>query len=32
MRCERAVGLGFRDIPPYTHNPDPTTRYMELTL
>jgi ribosomal protein S18 acetylase RimI-like enzyme len=25
-------GLGFRDIARYRHNPDPTTRYMELTL
>lgn len=24
--------LGFHDIPPYTHNPVPTTRYMELLL
>ncbi len=24
--------LGFRDIPPYTHNPVPTTRYLELAL
>ena len=24
--------LGFRDIPAYTHNPDPSTRYMELEL
>ena len=24
--------LGFRDIPPYTHNPDPSARYMELVL
>jgi len=25
-------GLGFRDIARYRYNPDPTTRYMELTL
>ena len=24
--------LGFRDIPPYTHNPEPSVRYMELEL
>jgi len=24
--------LGFRDIPPYTHNPEPSVRYMEKLL
>jgi len=24
--------LGFRDIPAYTHNPEPSVRYMELKL
>ena len=24
--------LGFREIPPYRYNPDPTARFMELTL
>jgi ribosomal protein S18 acetylase RimI-like enzyme len=24
--------LGFRDIPPYTHNPEPSVRYMEKFL
>jgi ribosomal protein S18 acetylase RimI-like enzyme len=24
--------LGFRDIPPYTHNPEPSVRYLELLL
>lgn len=24
--------LGFHDIPPYTHNPEPSVRYMEKSL